>query len=100
MVAHTLARELGDERAFVDTIARGDTPYLIIDFKLINADFEAIIKERFTMGKEELAILKLGNSELRIYLSSDFTHKPGEKVGFKLKNKGVFLFDKKSGERK
>ncbi len=65
-----------------------------------DADFEAIIKERFTMGKEELAILKLGNSELRIYLSSDFTHKPGEKVGFKLKNKGVFLFDKKSGERK
>ena len=62
-------------------------------------DFTAVIKERYTMGKEELAILKVGSGELRVYLSSDFSHKAGDTAGFKLKSKGVFLFDQDTEDR-
>lgn len=62
-------------------------------------DFEAIVKQRYTMGKEELAFLNIGNQTIRVYLSSDFDIKQGEKVFLKLKNKGIFLFDKETGAR-
>ena len=62
-------------------------------------DFEAIVKQRYTMGKEELAFLNIGNQTIRVYLSSDYVVKEGEKVFLKLRNKGIFLFDAESGER-
>ncbi len=62
-------------------------------------DFEAIVKQRYTMGKEELAFLNIGNQTIRVYLSSDYVVKEGEKVFLKLRNKGIFLFDDESGER-
>jgi multiple sugar transport system ATP-binding protein len=62
-------------------------------------DLVATISQRYTMGKEELAFVKVGNQTIRVYLSSDYTYKIGDQVNIKLRDKGVFLFDKESGER-
>ncbi len=62
-------------------------------------DLTATIKTRYTMGKEELAFVKVGNNEIRVYLSNDYDYKVGDSVDIKLRNKGIFLFDKESGER-
>ena len=62
-------------------------------------DFEAVIKQRYTMGKEELAFLNIGNQVIRVYLSSDYTYDVGEKVFLNLRQKGVFLIDQETGER-
>ena len=62
-------------------------------------DLVATISQRYTMGKEELAFVKVGNQTIRVYLSNDYTYKIGDKVNIKLRDKGVFLFDKESGER-
>ena len=60
-------------------------------------DFEATVKQRYTMGKEELAFLNIGNQTIRVYVSSDHDIKEGEQVFLKLRDKGVFLFDKETG---
>ncbi|MDO4378584.1 MAG: ABC transporter ATP-binding protein [Erysipelotrichia bacterium] len=62
-------------------------------------DMTATIVQRYTMGKEELAFVKVGNSEIRVYLSNDYTYKVGEQVNIKLRNKGIFLFDQQTGAR-
>ncbi len=62
-------------------------------------DMQAVIQQRYTMGKEELAFVKVGESEIRVYLSSDYSYNKGDTVDIKLRNKGIFLFDKESGER-
>ena len=64
-----------------------------------NHDFEAIVQQRYTMGKEELAFLNVGNQTIRVYLSSDYPVKEGEKVYLKLRDKGTFLFDEESEKR-
>ena len=64
-----------------------------------NYDMRSTIVQRYTMGKEELAFVKVGNSEIRVYLSSDYTYKVGDQVDIKLRNKGIFLFDQQTGER-
>ena len=51
------------------------------------------------MGKEVLAYITLGNNKVRAYIDSDESFKVGEKVSLKLKKRGVFVFDKMSGER-
>jgi len=63
------------------------------------ADFDAVIVQRYTMGKEELAFVKVGKSEIRVYLSNDYDYKVGDIVHIKLRKKGIFLFDKETGER-
>lgn len=62
-------------------------------------DMSATIITRYTMGKEELAFVKVGNSEIRVYLSNDYDYKAGDKVDIKLRDKGIFLFDQETGER-
>jgi len=62
-------------------------------------DFEATIVQRYTMGKEELAFVKVGTSEIRVYLSNDYDYKVGDTVKIRLKKKGIFLFDKETGAR-
>ena len=62
-------------------------------------DLEAIVAERYTMGKEELAFLNVGNQTIRVYLSNDYTYEKGEKIFLDLRDKGVYLFDKETGER-
>ncbi|MDO4198422.1 MAG: ABC transporter ATP-binding protein [Erysipelotrichaceae bacterium] len=64
-----------------------------------NYDFKATVVQRYTMGKEELAFVKVGEKEIRVYLSSDFACAKGDEIGIKLRNKGVFLFDKETGDR-
>ncbi len=58
-----------------------------------------VIDEVYVMGKEVLAYITLGNNKVRAYIDSDESFKVGEKVSLKLKKRGVFVFDKMSGER-
>ena len=62
-------------------------------------DFASTIKTRYTMGKEELAFLNLGDQEIRVYLSNEYEDEPGSEASFHLRSKGVFLFDEETGER-
>lgn len=61
--------------------------------------FNATVTEIYRMGKEVLIHLKIGNQEIRGYLSSDRELEPGDQISIGLKNKGVFLFDESTGER-
>ncbi len=62
-------------------------------------DLSATLVQRYTMGKEELAFIKVGNSEIRVYLSNDYAFNKGDTVNIKLRKNGVFLFDKETGAR-
>ncbi|MBQ4252433.1 MAG: ABC transporter ATP-binding protein [Erysipelotrichaceae bacterium] len=62
-------------------------------------DMEAVIDQRYTMGKEELAFLKVGNQRIRVYLSSDYTYDVNERIFLNLRKKGCYLFDKETGVR-
>ena len=62
-------------------------------------DLEAVVDQRYTMGKEELAFLNVGNQQIRVYLSSDYTYEKGEKILLDFRKKGVFLFDRETGDR-
>ena len=75
-------------RAEAATISKDDTH-----------DFTSVIKTRYTMGKEELAFLNLGDQEIRVYLSNEYEDEPGSEASFHLRSKGVFLFDEETGER-
>ncbi len=60
---------------------------------------KAEILERYTMGKEELANIKIGTAELRVYISRDQDCRKGDVIDLVLRDKGVFLFDKTTGKR-
>ena len=62
-------------------------------------DLQATLVQRYTMGKEELAFVKVGGSQIRVYLSSDYEYNKGDTVNIKLRKKGVFVFDKETGVR-
>ncbi len=53
----------------------------------------------FQMGKEEMAILSFGGIHFRAYIASEYGFKPGDTVVLGLKDRGVFVFDLKTGER-
>lgn len=53
----------------------------------------------FPKGKDELAYLAFGSKEITAYIDSELGLRPGDRAGFKLKEKGVFLFDAKTGAR-
>lgn len=61
-------------------------------------DFKAIVKERFQMGKEELLILEFKEVILRAFVEDNHRCQKGDELKLKLKNKGVHLFDKQTGE--
>ena len=61
--------------------------------------FVGTIKNFYTMGKEELVHINLGNFELRGYISVDKKRKVDDEINISLKNKGVFLFDAETGDR-
>ncbi|MBQ1304845.1 MAG: ABC transporter ATP-binding protein [Erysipelotrichales bacterium] len=62
-------------------------------------DLTAVIKQRYTMGKEELAFVNVGNQTIRVYLSNDYEFAVGDSVNIKLRKKGSFLFDRETGAR-
>ena len=60
---------------------------------------EGIIDEVYVMGKEVLAYVQLGSRRVRAYVEADKEYNKGEKVNIGLKKRGVFVFDKETGER-
>ncbi|MDY6062332.1 MAG: ABC transporter ATP-binding protein [Erysipelotrichaceae bacterium] len=64
-----------------------------------NYHFEALVKERFIMGKEELSILTIGNNNFRFFINSEHIFNVQDHIRIKLRDKGVFIFDRKTGER-
>ena len=53
----------------------------------------------YQMGKEEMALLTFAGIPFRAYMSADYGLKKGDTVHLALKNRGVFLFDRETGER-
>ena len=53
----------------------------------------------YQMGKEEMAVLSFGGTPFRAYLSADFGLKAGDRVNLSLRGRGVFAFDRETGER-
>ena len=53
----------------------------------------------YELGKDEMAQLKIGDTVVRAFLSSEYGFKPGVKTRLGLKKRGVFLFDANTGER-
>lgn len=62
-------------------------------------DFEAEVLNISEMGKEQIITLKFFNTQVRAILNTDKQLELGQKISLSLKNKGVFLFDEKTGER-
>ena len=60
---------------------------------------DGIIDEVYVMGKEVLAYVILGDARVRAYVDAEKGFEKGQKVSIGLKKKGVFVFDKESGER-
>ena len=53
----------------------------------------------YQMGKEEMAYLRFGESDFRAYIDSEEGLRKGDKVRLSVKRRGVFLFDRETGER-
>ena len=53
----------------------------------------------YQMGKEEMAYLRMGECDFRAYIDSEEGLKAGDQVHLALKKRGVFLFDRETGER-
>ena len=53
----------------------------------------------YQMGKEEMAYLTFGGTDLRAYIDSEEGLRKGDAVRLSLKHRGVFLFDRETGER-
>ena len=53
----------------------------------------------YTMGKEEMACLKIGSTEFRAYIDNEVGLAAGQKARLSLRKRGVFVFDGESGER-
>lgn len=60
--------------------------------------FEAEVIQIYRMGKEVLTHIRFGSSEIRAYISTDIGIKVNDRISIKLKGKGVFLFNTKTGE--
>lgn len=60
---------------------------------------EGLVEEIYVMGKEVLAYVQLGNTKVRAYIDSEKSFEKNQKVNIGLKKRGVFVFDKESGER-
>ncbi len=60
----------------------------------------AYVMERYSMGKDELTLLRLGEGQqIRGFIPSELTVREGMDLPIGLKARGVFLFDANSGER-
>ncbi|MGI6726906.1 MAG: ABC transporter ATP-binding protein [Christensenellales bacterium] len=91
---------------FSDSVPRGVPVNLSVraeSFALEPQPHDSFLRARvdsvYQMGKEEMAILSFGGVHFRAYLSADYGLKAGDLVSLSLKNRGVFVFDRQSGER-
>ena len=64
-----------------------------------NGAIIADVERVFTMGKEELACLQIGDTEFRAYIDNEVGLKAGGKVKLSVRRRGVFVFDLESGEK-
>lgn len=63
-------------------------------------DFSSVVKSKYVIGKDSLAIIEIDGQPIRFYLSDeDSPLKEGDTVSLKLKSKGVYLFDSTTGDR-
>ena len=53
----------------------------------------------YQMGKEEMAYFTFGGCDFRAYIDSEEGLRKGDAVRLSLKKRGVFLFDRETGER-
>ena len=53
----------------------------------------------YQMGKEEMAYFTFGGCDFRAYIDSEEGLRKGDTVRLSLKKRGVFLFDRETGER-
>ena len=53
----------------------------------------------YQMGKEEMDYLTFGGTDFRAYIDSEEGLRKGDAVRLSLKRRGVFLFDRETGER-
>jgi multiple sugar transport system ATP-binding protein len=68
-------------------------------FVLDEGGFPCEVAELFEIGKEEMASLRVGGAVVRAYLPLEGRSGKGDTVRVRLKPRGVFLFDEKTGER-
>ena len=64
-----------------------------------NGPIACEVTRMYQMGKEEMAYLRMGECDFRAYIDSEEGLKPGDQVHLALKKRGVFLFDRETGER-
>lgn len=57
------------------------------------------VENVYQLGKEEMALLNFGDSQVRAYLSFDYGLKAGDEVTLRVRDRGVFLFDLETGRR-
>ena len=63
------------------------------------ARMDVVVDSVFQTGKEEMAVVLFGPHAMRAYLSADLGLKKGDRVGLGLRGRGVFVFDRETGER-
>ena len=59
----------------------------------------AEVSRVYTMGKEEMAWLQIGDTEFRAYIDNEEGLAPGKMIRLNVRRRGVFVFDPESGER-
>ncbi|MCL2008088.1 MAG: ABC transporter ATP-binding protein [Treponema sp.] len=64
-----------------------------------NEDFTAIVDEVYIMGRDNLAHFNHEGGEFRAFIEESSGIEAGKEVKLSFKDKGVFLFDKETGER-
>ncbi|MDR0396629.1 MAG: ABC transporter ATP-binding protein [Oscillospiraceae bacterium] len=68
-------------------------------FQLDEDGVPCVIADMFEIGKEEMASLTIGGESVRAYLPLEAPTRKGDTVRVRLKPRGVFLFDGKTGDR-
>ena len=64
------------------------------------SSFETEVEERYSIGKDELVLLQVGESQhIRGFVPGDKVIREGDRLFVALGHKGVFLFDAQTGER-
>ncbi len=64
-----------------------------------NGPIPAEVSRVYTMGKEEMAWLQIGDIEFRAYIDNEEGLVPGKQIRLNVRRRGVFVFDPESGER-
>jgi multiple sugar transport system ATP-binding protein len=58
-----------------------------------------VLKEIYSTGKEDLAVFSVGSRNIRAFLPAGYAPGPGTAIHFLLRDRGVFLYNRKTGER-